>query len=157
MIDISNLMPPRNTEPENGQWLFPDNMGSPYIGFIYVVFDTVLSRCYIGKKLYISMKDGRTRESDWKTYKTSSKTMKDIWKTRAVDEFQFICLEQYKSKGALSYAETWTLCRVQAPTSDKFYNKRIEPVSWSVKEQITKRHVERIDVLLQRLNYVPNH
>jgi hypothetical protein len=92
------------------------------------------------------------KESDWKTYLTSSKTMKDVWKTRPLEEFEFICLEQYNTKGTLSYAETWTLCKVEAPTTVLIYNKRIEAVSWKVKEPISKRHIKRLDSLMGRVN-----
>jgi len=131
---------------DNGHWMFPEKMGEVgYVGFIYVIRDNVLNRYYLGKKLFRGMgKLNRGKESDWKTYSSSSKLFKEIFTVRPDEEFEFICLEQYKSKGALAYAETWSLCHVEAPTKKHWYNTRIEAISWSVKEQITDRHKLRL-------------
>ena len=67
-----------------------------------------------------------------------------MFKERPKEEFDFICVEQYKTKGTLSYAETWSLCLVEAPTSNLWYNTLIEKVSWSVREPISDRHKERL-------------
>jgi hypothetical protein len=66
-----------------------------------------------------------------------------------MEEFDFICLEQYQTKGTLSYSETWSLCYVEAPTNDRWYNRLIEKVSWNVKEAITDRHKERLDAAIR--------
>jgi len=128
----------------NGHWKFPEQMGPPHIGFIYLVRDNVLKRFYLGKKKFITLDRGRPVRDGWLYYKSSSKTMADIFKFRPSEEFDFICLEQYKSLGSLSYAETWTLCFVEAPTSKTWYNTRIEKVSWAVKEPISQRHKDRL-------------
>jgi len=47
-------------------------------------------------------------------------------------------------------AETWSLCNVEAPTKDIWYNKRIEKISWKVSEQITDLHKGR---LLKTINW----
>jgi hypothetical protein len=115
-------------------------------GFIYIIRDTVLKRFYLGKKFY-ETKDrttGKWKESNWKTYLSSSKTLKTLLENRPLEEFEFIVVEEYKMRGAVSYAETWTLCHVEAPTTDVWYNKRIEEVSWNVRENITDRHKRRL-------------
>jgi hypothetical protein len=115
------------------------------VGFIYIIRDAYLRRFYLGKKLFRGTgKINRGKESNWKTYKTSSKLMADLFRERPLDEFEFICIEQYKTKGCLTYAETWSLCLVEAPTKEEWYNKRLESVSWNVREQITERHKERL-------------
>jgi hypothetical protein len=128
----------------NGHWLFPEQMGDG-VGFIYVIRDNYLKRFYLGKKLYYGHgKLNNGVESKWRNYTSSSKVLKELLKARPAEEFDFVCLEQYKTKGALSYSETWTLCFVEAPTDSKWYNTRIEKVSWNVREPISQRHKDRL-------------
>jgi hypothetical protein len=149
---------PKSTAPKrpqfnNGHWIFEEQMGTKgYIGFIYVIYDKVLNRCYLGKKqFYGTGQINKGKESDWRRYKSSSKLLKDIFKYRPMSEFEFICIEQYTTKGTLSYSETWSLCLVEAPTSTMFYNTLIEKVTWNVKEKITDRHKAALQQLLARL------
>ena len=140
------------TGPNNGHWKFPETLNTTYSGFIYVIRDNVLERFYLGKKNF-KHKRGKNagREMDWRKYRSSSSLLKELFAHRPADEFEYIVLEQYKAQGALSYAETWTLCNVEAPTSSTWYNTRIEKVSWSVKEGITRRHKSRLsDVINMR-------
>jgi hypothetical protein len=137
----------------NGHWSFPEQMGSAtevkYIGFIYVIRDTCLRRLYLGKKTYYGLgKLNKGKESNWRKYVSSSDVLKEMFRVRSKDEFEFICIEQYQTKGTLSYAETWSLCYVEAPTSKEWYNTLIEKVSWSVKERITDRHKERLNKVI---------
>jgi hypothetical protein len=91
------------------------------------------------------------KESDWRRYMSSSKLLAEMMQERPKEEFEFICIEQYKTKGTLSYAETWSLCFVEAPTSVRWYNKLIEKVSWNVKEPITLRHKQRLNEIIERI------
>jgi len=130
----------------NGHWHFPEQMGSlEYVGFIYLIRDTELNRFYLGKKSYRSAsKANKGAESNWRSYLSSSRLLAEMFAERPKEEFDFICLEQYKTKGTLSYSETWSLCLVEAPTSKIWYNTLIEKVSWNVKEPISDRHKERL-------------
>jgi len=129
---------------QNGHWHFPEQMGDG-VGFIYVIRDAYLRRFYLGQKRFKGTgKINGGKESNWRNYKTSSKLMADLFKERPLDEFEFICIEQYKTKGCLTYAETWSLCLVEAPTTVDWYNKRLERISWNVTERITDRHKERL-------------
>jgi hypothetical protein len=115
-------------------------MGTPgHVGFIYVIRDNYMQHLYLGKKLF---------NEGWHNYRSSSKLLKKLLAARPIDEFSFICLEQYRTRGTLSYAETWTLCHVEAPTSNVWYNKRIEKVSWNVKEPISDRHKSRLAMVV---------
>jgi len=136
---------------DNGHWKFPEQMGSKeYVGFIYLIRDNYLGRFYLGKKAYRGSRGkNEGKESDWRHYVSSSKLLKEMWKERPIEEFEFITLEQYRTKGTLSYAETWTLCFVEAPTSVTWYNKLIPKVAWSVKEPISNRHKERLDAMIR--------
>ena len=130
---------------DNGHWKFPEQMGKG-VGFIYVIRDAYLRRCYLGKKsFYGTGKLNQGKESNWRQYVSSSKLLADLFKARPKEEFEFIALEQYTTKGTLSYSETWSLCLVEAPTSKLWYNTLIEKVSWSVREPISDRHKERLD------------
>lgn len=138
------------SEFNNGHWKFPEQMGAKqYTGFIYVIRDPILKRFYLGKKLYRGTgKVNKGVESNWRKYSSSSKLLAEMFKERPIDEFEFICVEEYKSKGALAYSETWSLCLVEAPTTLSWYNTRIEAISWSVKEGITDRHKDRLTKIL---------
>ena len=143
------IIPPvKNPLPEhnNGRWIFPEKLDpTKYVGFLYVVRDNYLERFYFGKKNY-KIRRGRNKgqEFNWRKYNTSSPLMKELLAERGYDEFEFIVLEQYETQATLSYAETWTLCKVEAPTNVKWYNTRIEKVSWTVKEPISERHKDRL-------------
>jgi len=134
------------TRFNNGHWHFPEQMGGiKKVGFLYVIRDTVLERFYLGKKQFRGTgKLNKGKESNWKKYMSSSKVLLEVIKARPIEEFEFICLEEYTAKGALAYGETWSLCLVEAPTTKEWYNTRIEAISWSVKEGITDRHKERL-------------
>lgn len=147
------------TQFNNGQWNFPEQMGKAkpgekdYVGFIYCIYDAYLNRGYIGKKSFLSNGTlNKGKETDWRRYRSSSSLLKEVMDARPKEEFEFICLEQYTTKGTLSYSETWSLCLVEAPTSTRFYNTRIEPVSWVVKEPISDRHKHRLNDILRRMD-----
>jgi hypothetical protein len=124
-------------------------MGVGKVGFVYAIRDLVLQRGYIGKKQYFKRGQiNKGEETNWKYYKSSSKTMAPLFAARPIEEFEFVCIEEYATPSGLSYAETWTLCAVEAPTTLKWYNTRIEKVAWNVKEPVTFRHKERMNQLM---------
>lgn len=136
-------------EPEdvNGLWDFPEEMGTKgYSGFIYIIRDEIERKFYLGKKLFTAQVQGRTMESEWRKYKSSNTHLKLLLASDAVvkNDISFFCLEQYKSRGALAYAETWSLCHVEAPTKEEWLNKRVEKIAWKVTEGITDRHKQRL-------------
>jgi hypothetical protein len=143
-----------NLPNENGHWVFHEKMGDKnYVGFIYVIFDAYLRKAYLGKKNFrVGKGSKKGQESNWKSYISSSKYVKLMLENRPRDEFEFIVLDQYKTKGTLSYSETWSLCYVEAPTTDNWYNVLIEKVSWPIKEKISERHKEKLDEIIRRLN-----
>lgn len=140
-----------NTYGGNGHWDFPEKMGVG-VGFIYVIYDNILNRAYLGKKQFVGMgKLNKGQESNWRKYTSSSELLNALLKVRPRTEFEFIGIEQYKTKGTLSYAETWSLCLVEAPTTIEWYNTQIEKVSWSVKEGVTDRHKQRLNLIRERI------
>jgi len=142
------LKPKAFSKFDNGHWVFDEQMGLPNSGFIYVIRDNFMKRLYLGKKVYLSKaKATYNKENDWRRYISSSKELALNLKERPRSEFDFIVLEQYKTKGTLSYSETWSLCLVEAPTNQTWYNTRIESVSWPCKEPITERHKHRLELV----------
>jgi len=134
----------------NGHWLFPEQMArNGEIGFVYVIRDKEAGKYYLGKKKYVGAgKLNKGVESNWASYKTSSKVLIERIKRLGKASFDFIVLEQYFKSGALSYAETWSLCHVEAPTTDLWHNKRIEKIAWPFIDPISQRHRERLDLVL---------
>lgn len=130
----------------NGHWQFDCKMDPEHnAGFVYAVIDNVMGLAYIGKKGYHSSAGGRLQQSNWRSYTTSSKTLKLLFEHRPLSEFSFICIEEYKYKSDLAYAESWSLFKVRALEQSAFwYNKGIESVSWSVRVPPTARHKERL-------------
>jgi hypothetical protein len=142
---------PKKVPYDNGHWLFPEKMGAGgQVGFIYVIEDLYLERKYLGKKLFVGTGvTNKGKESNWKKYTSSSKVLTELIRLRPREEFRFICIEQYMTKGTLSYSETWSLCLVEAPTSKLWYNTLIDKVTWSVKEPISERHKERLNSVIK--------
>lgn len=131
----------------NGHWKADISMGtSKAIGFIYVIRNLEIGRFYIGKKFYRSegkLTKGQT--SNWAWYTSSCKDLVHDTKMQEKQGFDFIFIEEYVSRGALSWAETWSLCTYKIPErTDVFYNSLINKVSWKVREGVTPKHVDRI-------------
>ena len=131
----------------NGHWLFDKAMNpNDYVGFIYLIYDTRRGKMYIGKKQYKGTGSvNKGQETNWRWYSSSCTELSDNIRARGREDFLFYVIEEYRSKGGLSYAESWSLFHVQAPVfRDKWYNTLINKVSWAVKEPITKKHMFRL-------------
>lgn len=137
----------------NGHWEWEGELlgKKPYTGFIYVIADIVNRRLYLGKKQYEGAgKLNKGVQSNWQWYISSSKELAESVKLNGKEGFRFIAIEQYKSKGALSYAETWSLLFAQTPVyRSKWYNVLINKISWTVKEPPTARHKQRLCAIMQ--------
>ena len=147
MIKPPSIAPKIERPKPNGHWEFPELMGAG-VGFLYCIVDLVLGRGYIGKK------HNAAKKGDWKSYLSSSVLVNQLLDVRPKEEFRFICLEEYKYVGSLSWAETWSLCQVRIPESNSWYNTLIPTVSWNSKERITDRHMERLDLCLKLLKEI---
>jgi hypothetical protein len=126
----------------NGHWQFPNQMGeSDFVGFIYLIKDTVRRKLYLGKKFY---RTPNGVEGNWKYYTSSSTKFSQLIKEKNKVGFEFICLDQYRTKAGLAYAETWALCHVDAPLSPLWVNKRIEAIRWNVSERVSELTKKRL-------------
>lgn len=149
-VDARNY---RGKEAPNGHWQWdgPGLMGGKeYTGFIYIIRDVVNNRLYLGKKQYRgSGVVNKGLESNWRWYISSSTELAAAVKSRQKEGFEYYAIEEYKAKGALSFAETWSLCHVQSPVYPwRWYNKLIEKVSWPVRESVTDRHKKRLEEIV---------
>lgn len=139
-IDKSKLGP-------NGHWEFDEPLGvKGEFGFIYLIHDTIEDKYYIGKKQFRGTgKLNKGDESNWKYYTSSCKELVSSIKRNGKELFKFYVLEQYHKRGTLGYAETWSLCFVDALANrDKWHNGLINKVSWTVTEKISDRHKKRL-------------
>lgn len=138
----------------NGHWEFPEDLGGKeYVGFIYIIKDIVNNKLYLGKKQYRSTGIlTKGEQSNWQWYLSSSKELSESIKTNGKENFKFIAIEQYKTIATLSYSETWSLLHVEAPVHRYvWYNRLINKVSWSVKEEITDRHRDRLTNIIKEV------
>jgi len=138
---------------ENGHWSFPNRMfAGKQIGFIYGIRNRHNGKMYIGKKLYAGMgKLNKGEESNWKYYISSNKEIDAIVRLLrtsnlpAESVFDFVCLEEFSTKGGLSFAEVWCLVIAEIPSNrNLFYNSLINGVSWPVRERVTDQCKARL-------------
>lgn len=144
----------------NGHWEWDDTaepLGTKgFIGFIYVIHDVVEAKLYLGKKQYQGTgKINKGQDSNWRWYISSSNKLSASVKLHQKANFRFIAIEQYRAKGALSYAETWSLTHAQTPVHrNKWYNELINKVSWTVKEPPTERHLQRLHAIMDTVGAI---
>jgi hypothetical protein len=118
-----------------GHWILVDNIKMEELpfGFIYEITNTINNKKYIGKKQCFSKlknaplkgkknKRIRIKESDWKTYTSSSNELnKDIAKL-GKDKFIFKILRLCCSKWELGYFEIKEQIEKEAILKDDYYN-----------------------------------
>jgi hypothetical protein len=103
---------------DTGHWILNESVEitDETFGFIYEITNTITNKKYIGKKQCQSRikrkpLKGKTRnridfkESDWKTYTSSSNDLNDEIKKYGKDKFIFKILRICDSKWALAYYE----------------------------------------------------
>ena len=129
----------------SGHWqttIVGDFAPADYFGFVYLVTNTRTGRMYIGKKSMWSttrkkVKNRKNRkvivkESSWRTYTTSSKTINA--EIIAGEQFKFEIISLHKTKGDLTYTEVEQLVlrdtlRKRFPNGERmYYNAMIPPI-----------------------------
>jgi hypothetical protein len=103
---------------EYGHWILNENVeiNEETFGFIYEIANNVTGKKYIGKKQCFSRikrkplkgkKRNRidSKESDWKSYTSSSNDLNEEIKKYGKDKFTFKILRTCDSKWALAYFE----------------------------------------------------
>lgn len=110
---------------------------------------------YIGKKHYRGAgRLNKGKESNWKVYTSSSTTVQELIRKEGKDKFAFIILEEYRTMGGLSFAETWSQIVAETPANNhEFFNRFIDKVTWRVTEPVTVRHKRRLTYYLRKYPY----
>jgi hypothetical protein len=138
------------SKKDNGHWNFPEQLDHENaFGFIYLIKDTTTGMMYIGKKIFRGTgKLNRGKPSNWRVYTSSSKDINALIEERGINSFEFYVLEQYYTRGGLSWAETWSQCHVEVPTNNHiWYNRFIDKVQWRSSEVVSVRHRRRLNKL----------
>ena len=99
------------------KWIgLPENFNyEEYAGFVYLITNLITNRKYIGRKYFSSTTrkkvEGRKnrkitiKESDWKSYNSSCKDLKEDIEFLGIDNFSFRILSVHKTKGETNYEE----------------------------------------------------
>jgi hypothetical protein len=149
-----------------GHWQYPKKFDvNEWVGFIYRIIDTETSREYIGKKLFFSKRSKRlksrknkvwtTKESDWKTYTSSSETINKLIKEHGKSRFVFIIESLHKSKAALTYAEVEKMIvedalRTKLPNGERrYYNAIIPPIKFLPPHEESDEEASRLWTLIK--------
>ena len=106
-----------------------------YIGFVYCITNKLSGKKYIGKKLFKNVRrtkvKGKTRrkktvkESDWKDYWGSNKTLQEDVKNLGEQNFQRNILRLCETKGECNYWEAKYQMQNEVLESDDWYNDHI--------------------------------
>lgn len=122
--------------------LFTEEMIEDSFGFVYEITNLTNSRKYVGKKFFT--RSGRKQvkgkikkvrlSSDWRTYWSSSESLKADVKSFGEENFTRKILYLCKTKSECSYKETKEIFMRDALLTEEFYN------SW-VSCKIHKAHV----------------
>jgi len=120
---------------DTGHWLIEKGIyiHENMFGFIYEITNTVNDKKYIGKKQCIRKikrkpLKGKTRnridhkESDWKTYTSSSNELNEDIKKYGIDRFTFKILKICGSKWELGYEEIKEQIKREVLLRDDYYN-----------------------------------
>jgi len=120
---------------EHGHWILNESIiiDERTFGFIYEITNNILNKKYIGKKQCISRikrrpLKGKTRnridhkESDWKTYTSSSNELNLDIEKYGKDNFTFKIIKACGSKWELAYEEIKEQISQNVLLRDDYYN-----------------------------------
>ncbi len=118
--EMGSLVPFNETEIEkHGYW-----------GFVYLIYNTVEDRAYLGKKFFtkagtkqINGRKKRIRkESDWKTYHGSSTALQEDIEVYGYECFTREILHLCKTKAECTYWESYEIYSRHALIHERYYN-----------------------------------
>ena len=131
---------------------FTENEIDNYIGFVYIIVNTVTNRKYVGKKLFWSSKTKQVNKkkkrykvpSDWQDYYGSNDVLKKDIETIGKENFTRTIIHLCKSKGECSYLEAKEQFVRNVIESDEFYNTwiMVRVRNSHIKDLIEKRKNE---------------
>jgi hypothetical protein len=109
-----------------------EEMLNKYYGFVYIITNLDSGKRYLGRKYFWSVrrwkktdKRRKRKESDWRTYWSSSKTVQEDVKLLGEHNFIREVLVFCKTKGDLNRLETYLLWKHNVLERDDFYNDSI--------------------------------
>ena len=129
-------MPKKKIESDwkwKGKILTSEEINDWY-GFVYLIEDIESGKKYVGEKSFWSFKVPKGKvnkkkfESDWKTYESSNKKLKDKIKQAKDDKhkkFKFSILALCKDKSVMKLVEAKWILGLGALMSDDWYNDNI--------------------------------
>ncbi len=150
-------------DKKNGHWQYPVDIDiNIWFGFIYRIVEINTGREYIGKKQFWShtnkkIKDRKnrkkiTKESDWKTYTSSSKHLNLAIKENGIENYSFFIESLHKTRGSLFYAEVEKQIKenvlrekLHDNKTPKYYNKQIAGVRFIPPAVLTEEEYTNID------------
>jgi hypothetical protein len=120
---------------ENGHWLLAEGIEitTETFGFIYLITNTTNDKKYVGKKQCISKfkrkplkgkKNKRIeyKESDWKTYTSSSESLNEDIIKIGIQSFKFEIIKVCNSKWELAYEEAKEQINREVLLRTDYYN-----------------------------------
>lgn len=130
-----------------GHWKFDKDFDvDEWFGFIYRIIDKSTNQHYIGKKQFhqhlrkvVKGRKNRkkvTKESNWKTYCSSSVHLQKAIEEKGKENFIFLIESLHKSKGSLTYAEVKkqvqenVLLEKLSNGTPKYLNKQIAAIKF---------------------------
>lgn len=119
-------------------------------GFVYLVtcIHPECNKKYIGRKFFYTNfgKKTKQKESDWATYKTSSKYVQEAIKQYGLENFLFEIIQLFDTRAGVVSAEVelqWA-ARVLHETDSKgervYWNQAIGNIKFIAKEQLSEEH-----------------
>lgn len=103
-----------------------------YEGFVYLIRNKETGKVYIGRKYFyqIRKEPGKSRrvrkESNWKSYYSSSEMLKEDVKAHGKEAFERHILSLHKTRGDCNRAEIEALWKADALYREDFYNLAID-------------------------------
>lgn len=143
-----------------GHWIFPYEFNADeWFGFIYRITEKSTGKLYYGKKQFhqhlrraVKGKKNKRRikkESDWKTYTSSSTHINELIKIKGKDDFLFEIVSLHKTRASLVYAEvfiqiTEDVLRAKLPDGTrKFYNGMVSGIKFLPPEETAEEKLMR--------------
>jgi hypothetical protein len=126
----TNLNNYENPWEFNGKPFTTDDIGK-FVGFVYLIESLIDGKLYIGRKYFYSIRKvkGKTRrqrkESDWKTYYSSSDVLKEMIKQNGKENFKRTILSLHTTQGDCNYEEVRQQFVYNVLEDDRFLNENI--------------------------------
>jgi len=134
----------------NGQWQVPfDNNPYEQEGFVYMIIEQSTGKRYLGKKSYWNYSKGkRVRQSNWKTYASSSSEIASKVAENKPD-YSFKMLAEAPDKSALNYLEVKyqivydVLTAIDKEGEKLYYNKTLGSERWMLTKSFIGEYNDR--------------